>query len=159
MKLPTSFCVAMLAGAATLAATAGAVSAQPARAPGEAPISIELNKLEKTEPRPGATGNDCRIYVVIDNRSGDAYDSLQLDLIFFRTDGVIGRRLAVDMAPLRPVKKSVKLFDVAGLECTNIGQVLVNDVMACRDTGGKAIDDCLNRIALSSRAPDVTLDK
>jgi hypothetical protein len=124
--------------------------------PSNAPIAIELNKLEKTG---GAAGTDCRIYVVVDNKSNDSYDALQLDIIFFRTDGVIERRLAVDMAPLRPAKKSVKLFDVAGLECGSIGQVLVNDVMACRETGGKTVDDCLNRVALSSRAPDVTLVK
>jgi hypothetical protein len=133
--------------------------AQPARPVDAPPISIELNKLEKPDARPGAAASDCRVYVVLDNRSADSFQALQLDLIFFRTDGVIGRRLAVDMAPLPPAKKAVKLFDVAGMECPTIGQVLVNDIMACRDAAGKAVDDCLNKIALSSRAPDVSLVK
>lgn len=138
-----------------LCALAGAAPAQQAGPP----IAVELNKLEKPEPRPGASGGDCRVYVVLDNKSQNSYDSLQLDLVLFGTDGVIGRRLAVEMAPLRPVKKSVKLFDVAGLECGSIGQVLVNDVMTCRDGGGKPVEDCLNRLALSSRAPGVPLEK
>jgi hypothetical protein len=155
--LRTGLAISLAASACVLGTAA---HSQPVPAPAAVPISIELNKLEKPEARPGAAApSDCRVYVVLDNQSNESYEAMQLDLIFFRSDGVIARRLAVDMAPLRPAKKSVKLFDVAGIECGAIGQVLVNDVMTCRQPGGKTLEDCVNLLALSSRTPDVALVK
>ncbi len=40
-----------------------------------------------------------------DNSAGPAIEALQLDLILFNQEGVIARRLAVDTAPLRAVKR------------------------------------------------------
>lgn len=108
------------------------------------PIAVELNKLEPQ-------AKSCRAYVVIDNPSDTAYQALKLDLVFFLSDGTIGRRLAFDIAPLRPVKKSVKTFDLEGIGCETIGSVLVNDVLECRDAAGP-VADCLGRMKFSSRA-------
>ena len=108
------------------------------------PISIELNKLEPQS-------RSCRAYVVIDNPSDTAYQALKLDLVFFLSDGTIGRRLAFDIAPLRPIKKSVKTFDLEGIGCETIGSVLVNDVLECRDANGP-VANCLDRLKFSSRA-------
>ena len=67
----------------------------------------------------------------------------------FQPDGIIGRRFALDLAPLRPDKRTVKLFDLDGANCDGIGSFLVNDVMECRTAAGPA-NDCLARLKVKS---------
>ncbi|MBK1646285.1 Tat pathway signal sequence domain protein [Thiocapsa imhoffii] len=108
-------------------------------------IGVELNKLETHAP-------DCRVYLVFDNGAGPALDVLQLDLILFDHEGLIMRRLAVDSAPLRAAKTTVKLFDIPDLDCEAIDRILINDVLECRDETGP-LTDCVERLDPSSRAP------
>jgi hypothetical protein len=109
----------------------------------EGNIAIELNKLE-------AHDNDCRAYFVIDNKNDTNYDALKLDLVLFRPDGVIGQRFAVELAPLKAKKRTVKLFDVSGTACDEVGSFLINDVMECK-AGTGDVADCLQEISVSSR--------
>lgn len=109
-----------------------------------APLSVELNKLEPHD-------NSCRAYVVVNNSSKTAYSSLKLDLILFGLDGVIERRFALNLAPLKAEKRTVKLFDISGISCDKVGSFLINDVMECAGADG-AISDCLAQMTLSSRS-------
>jgi len=106
-------------------------------------LAIELNKLE-------AQGDDCRAYFVIDNKDDTAYDGLKLDLVLFKPDGVIGQRFAVELAPLKGKKRTVKLFDVAGTSCDEVGSFLINEVMECKTSTGEKTD-CLQDLSVSSR--------
>ncbi|RKT44842.1 Tat pathway signal sequence domain protein [Thiocapsa rosea] len=117
-----------------------------AGATGAQEIKLELNKLE---PQPES--NACRAYLVFDNSAGPAIEALQLDLILFDQEGVIARRLAVDTAPLRAAKTTVKLFDIPDLACTDIRRILINEVLECRDAEGPHTD-CIERLTLSTRA-------
>jgi hypothetical protein len=131
---------------ACLAALAGAMSfrACPAQAQDTSvAVAIELNKLE-------AQGAQCRAYFVIDNKGTTNYDAFKLDVVLFRPDGVIGQRFAVDLAPLKASKRTVKLFDIASTSCDEVGSFLINDVMECKDQTGD-VTDCLQKITLSSR--------
>jgi len=132
-----------------------------AQTPASAPISIELNKLE---PLPAAANTaaaanpGCRVYIVVTNPDPEPIARLRLDLILFGTDGVIARRVALDLAPLPPRKTAVRLFDLQGQPCDGIGRVLVNDVLGCQfgQREGTAGDEpgqaCMDRLQLSSRA-------
>jgi hypothetical protein len=113
----------------------------PSSAPSDS-ISLELNKLEKSD-------KGCRAYVVVSNPTQTTYDAFKLDLVLFQTDGVIGRRFALDLAPVRPDKSTVKLFDLDGTDCENIGKFLVNDVMECRASSGP-VQDCLARLKVKT---------
>lgn len=106
-------------------------------------LAIELNKLETFD-------KGCRAYVVVNN-TGEAYQAVKLDLVLFQPDGVIARRFAVDLAPLKASKKTVKLFEIEGLACEKIASVLVNEVMECRADGGP-VTDCLSRMSFTSVA-------
>lgn len=126
-----------LAGVSLLLLAPAAATAE------EGTVAIELNKLE---PKDG----DCRAYFVIDNESGRTYETLKLDLVLFRPDGVIGQRFAVELAPLKAKKRTVKLFDVAGTACDEVGSFLINDVMECK-AGTEDVPDCLQDLSVSSR--------
>ena len=125
------------AALAALALSTCAASAE------EGSIAIELNKLEAHE-------NDCRAYFVIDNKDDTTYEAFKLDLVLFRPDGVIGQRFAVELAPLKAKKRTVKLFDVADTSCDEVGSFLINDVMECKTNTGD-VTDCLQAISASSR--------
>ena len=59
-------------------------------------------------------------------------------------------RLAVDVAPVRPAKTTVKVFDIAQTACDAIGSILVNDVIRCRDKTGD-VAGCVDRLTTSSK--------
>lgn len=125
------------------AALALGIAASTAPLNAETGLNVELNKLEAVE---GA----CRAYMLFENTSASAFSSLKLDLVLFGNDGVIIKRLAVEGAPLPQGKTSVKLFEISGLTCAEIGRVLLNDVISCRDDSGDR-DDCVASITTSSR--------
>ncbi len=126
---------------AAIAPVAVAGESTPAAAAAPA-ITVELNKLETVD-------KGCRVYTVVDNPGATAFQTFKLDLILFHTDGVIGRRLVLDIAPLKAAKKTVKMFDLDGTACDKIGSFLVHDVMECKTDSGPA-DKCLDAITLKS---------
>ncbi|MBV8402385.1 MAG: Tat pathway signal protein [Acetobacteraceae bacterium] len=140
----------MCLGALPLGASAAPASAG-------APITLQLNKLEPlSEGGPG-----CRVFFVVSNPDATAIQQFTLDLVLFGTNGVIARRLALDLGPLSSRKTSVRLFDLKGLPCDDIGQVLVNGVLACQTgaesqtsqiTANEQRQACLDRLGLSSLA-------
>lgn len=135
------------AAALSMALCASAANAEPESAPAPAAadpsaISIELNKLESAE-------KGCRAYWVVNNPAQTTYQSFKIELILFQPDGVIGRRISIDLAPLKPAKKSVKLFEIDGISCDKIGSFLINDVMECK-ADGAAVDGCLQRLKTST---------
>jgi hypothetical protein len=139
-------CKPLLAAAATCLLVSAASHAQDATTQAHSEsgdgITLELNKIEKSD-------KGCRAYVVVTNPTPTSYDAFKLDLVMFQTDGIVGRRFALDLSPVRPDKRSVKLFDLDGAQCEEIGSFLVNDVMECRTSAGPATD-CLSRLKVKS---------
>src|SRR5215472_376794 len=111
----------------------------------EAPttISVELNRLEDQ-------GGNCRAFIVVRNPGSTDYSGFALDLVIFDRGGTIMRRLAIDVAPVRPAKTSVKVFDIPETTCSAIGSILVNDVIHCRDASGD-VAGCVDRLSTSSK--------
>lgn len=140
-----------IAGLAAAGLSAAAIAQEPA-APAEAtPITVELNKLEDIDA-------GCRIYVVVNNETQQNFDTLKLDLVLFRKDGIVDQRFFVDLAPLKKEKRIVKLFELGKVQCNTIGSFLVNDVVECK-SGADTVEDCLERIAVSSRDENAKLTK
>jgi hypothetical protein len=105
-------------------------------------IGIELNRLEDQ-------GSSFRAYLVTANPGGVAFSGFKLDLVIFDRSGTIVRRLAVD-PPLRSGKTNVKVFEIVDTGCGAIGNVLVNDVLDCRDANGN-VPDCVQLVSTSSK--------
>lgn len=137
----TKLLAAVAAFALTAAASALAQDAQPSASQDEG-VSLELNKLQ-------ASDKGCRAFLVVSNPSATKYDNFQIDLVMFQTDGVIGSRFAVELAPLLPSKRSIKEFVLTDTDCDGIGSFLVNDVMECRSDAGP-VSDCLARLKVNS---------
>jgi hypothetical protein len=112
------------------------------------PLRLELNALETAEGR-------CRASFVIENKADTAYESLRLELALFNRNGIVQRRLATELGPLRAAKTIVKSFIIDD-PCDDIGAILLNDVTAC--SPGDAAQ-CLDRLALSSRIEKVRFYK
>jgi len=123
----------------------GALFCWPAPGGAEPPstIGVELNRLEDQ-------GGKCRAYLVITNPGSAEYSGFALDLVVFDRGGTIMHRLAVDVAPVRPAKTNVKVFDIPETACSVIGSILVNDVIHCRDATGD-IAGCVDRLSTSSK--------
>lgn len=121
-----------------------AVLAAPAFGQDDAGIGVELNKLESLD-------NGCRAYLVVENHTADAFESLRLDLVMFDADSIVAKRLAVEAAPLPAEKTTLKVFDINELACEGIGQILLNDVLACSDASGNR-GDCLGLLSVTSRS-------
>ena len=130
---------------AALVTLAGVLAGQ--AAPLE-PLRLELNALETAEGR-------CRASFVIENKTDAAFESLRLELALFNRNGIVQRRLATEMGPLRAAKTIVKTFTIDD-PCDDIGAILLNDVTACAP-GDPA--QCLDRLALSSRIEKVRFYK
>src|SRR5689334_20076496 len=84
---------------------------------------VELNAAENENGK-------CRVTFVIENKTDKAIDSLKLDLVAFDPDGIVYKRLPVEMGPVRAAKTMVRIYLVEG-ECSHIGAILVNDVTGC----------------------------
>lgn len=128
--------------AVSLAALAARAADQPATAAPATGTALELNKLETYD-------KGCRAYIVVNNLTDTAYQTFKLDLVLFQTDGIIGRRFALDLAPVRAQKKTVKLFELDGVACDKIGSFLINDVMDCKTDAGPA-ENCLQKLTTST---------
>ncbi len=116
-----------------------------------ASVRVELNKIE-------AAGENCRTYFLIDNRQREPWRSLKLDLFALDKDGVAAKRLAVEVGPVPGGKKLIKLFDFPGLSCSQIGSVLLNDVVACEGAGASR-EECLAAIETASKVDAVSFAK
>lgn len=137
--------VAAIAGLPMSAASADPSTASPVR------LGVELNKLEQGE-------KGCRAYLVVDNPADKGFQVLKLDMVLFQPDGIIGKRIALDLAPLKPTKRAVKLFDLDGIGCDKISSVLINDVLDCKVEGGQP-QECLTGMTLKSLVANVQISK
>ncbi len=105
-------------------------------------LEVQLNKLEAKDAA-------CRAFFVVNNKTATAYDTLKLDLVLFQTDGVIGKRLLVNLAPLKPEKRVIKQFDFSDMACDQVGSILVNDVPECA-AASAPVTDCISSMTLTS---------
>ena len=73
----------------------------------------------------------------------------------FNREGIIHRRMATELGPVRAAKTNVRTFLLDG-NCDQVGSILVNDITACvpGDPGA-----CLDALELSSRIKTVRFYK
>lgn len=107
-------------------------------------LAVELNKAEDVD-------GGCVASFVFQNNLGATLDRFNLDLFLFDPQGVIVRRVTIDLAPLLDGKTRVAQFHLHAGACAEVSRVLVNDIPQCRAETGESVD-CLAGLAVSSRA-------
>ncbi|WP_371156888.1 hypothetical protein [Jannaschia sp. 2305UL9-9] len=98
--------------------------AAPAVAQDAPTLSVELNG---TETLAGA----CRLTFVVANGAEAAQDSAVFETVLFTTDGTVDRLTLFDFGSLPSKRSRVRQFDVDGLACEDLGQVLFNGAARC----------------------------
>lgn len=113
---------------ASVAVPTGA-AAQEAEETSSAPVlSVELNTLQPT-------GGGCRFTFVVTNGLAGELASAAFELVLFDKAGMVSRLTIVDFKDLPEGKTKVRQFDFSGVDCADLGRVLVNDATECSGTG------------------------
>ncbi|MBF9036697.1 hypothetical protein HKCCE2091_20880 [Rhodobacterales bacterium HKCCE2091] len=134
MKHATASLAALLLSAGTLAAQEDAP---------DGTLSIELNTVIEAE---GA----CRLTIMARNGLGADISALVLETVLLTREGIVERLTLFDFQAVPGGRPRVRQFDVAGLACADLGQVLVNGVETCAGDG-IAAEGCEAGLTLSTR--------
>lgn len=117
--------------------------AQAESTPEPAPaLSLELNDLS-----PADAG--CRATFVAANTLDSDIDRTALEMALFDRDSVIERIVMLEFADLTRGRTKVLQFVLDGLDCADLGRVLVNAAPAC--VGPADAASCLDSLVTSSR--------
>lgn len=109
-------------------------------------LGVELNKMEP------ADGGGCRVFFLFRNGTGQTFERFEMSLAVFDTKGVIDRLLTIDASPLPPARTTLKLFEVPGLTCDAVSEVLLHDIPGCTIANQPGAD-CFALVDLASKAP------
>lgn len=128
----------------SLSVLLAAALATPALAEQPAPaLGLELNTVSEEE---GA----CRLTFLAENALGADLDALVLEAVLFTAEGSVDRLTLFDFGALPAGRPRVRQFDVGGLSCDALGQVLVNGTTECAGAG-LAPGACIDALRLSTR--------
>lgn len=132
---------ALFLGICTLAAFVACSGARAA----DGRLGVELNKFEQAE------SGGCRTFFLFRNATGMTLEGFEMSLAVLDGEGVIDQLLSIDAAPLPIARTTLKLFEVPGIACTDISEVLLHEMTACKPQNADPID-CFEIMDLSSRA-------
>ena len=110
-------------------------------------LALELNALQSAEA-------GCRVSFLATNELGAQLDRAAVELALFDKAGSIDRIVTLDFKDLSAGKTKVLQFQLTGLQCDNLGRVLVNDISACEGAIAPA-SICLDALETSTRL-DIT---
>jgi hypothetical protein len=99
----------------------------PAAAQDAGRIALDLNRLDQVDTA-------CRLTFVADNALAPLA-ALALETVLFDQAGRVAALTLFDFGDLPQGSRRVRQFDVAGLDCADVGQVLVNGVASCTGDG------------------------
>jgi hypothetical protein len=106
-------------------------------------LAIELNALQPSD-------RGCRVTFVATNHLEGDLDRAAYELAFFDTDGLVARLAVVDFLDLVQGRTKVRQFEFAGMDCSAVGRILVNDLAECAGTDVAAAS-CMSRLSLDNK--------
>lgn len=108
------------------------------------PLTVELNKLEQIE------AGGCRTFFLFRNQTGNSFEEFEMSLAILDRNGVIDRLLSIDAAPLPVARTTLKLFEIPQTACSDISEILLHDMTACKPQNADPID-CFDVLELGSK--------
>lgn len=130
----------LIGGILIAAASACAAAAEPGK------MTVELNKFEEIE------AGGCRAFFLFRNGTGKSFEGFEMSLAILDTQGVIDRLLSIDAAPLPVQRTTLKLFEIPGIACSGISEILLHEMTACQPQNEAAMD-CFAILDLNSKTP------
>jgi hypothetical protein len=115
----------------------------------EPSLALELNAVAEQD-------SGCRITFVATNRLSADLSALVVEAVIFTPDGLVDRLALLDFQTLPQTRPRVRQFDLPGLACGRIGQVLINAVGTCTGEGVQP-ESCAAAIAVSSRIDTIQI--
>ena len=106
-------------------------------------LTVELNALQPSE-------RGCRFTFMATNGLGGELSSVGLELVLFDKAGMVSRITIVDFKDLPEGKTKVRQFDFSGVDCGDLGRVLVNDATECAGAGIEP-KACIRHLKTQSR--------
>lgn len=106
-------------------------------------LAIELNAVQSVDA-------GCRVTFLAVNNFDAELVKASVETALFDASGAIERIVTLDFKALSPGKTKVLQFELAGLNCTNLGRVLINDITACEGEG-LTPGSCLAGLTTSAR--------
>ncbi|WP_424179426.1 hypothetical protein [Yoonia sp. TsM2_T14_4] len=109
-------------------------------------IAVDLNRLDPVD-------NACRLTFVAQNALAPL-TALALETVLFDQAGRVAALTLFDFADLPQGSRRVRQFDVAGVACTDVAQVLINGVAACTGDSTTAAT-CAQALRVTGSVDDV----
>ena len=106
-------------------------------------LSLELNTVEQVGPA-------CRLTFVATNITGQAIDKAVFETVIFDAAGSVVSLKLFDFRALPADRPRVRQFDLTGMGCDDLGQVLINGASSCV-VGGTESALCQGALSLKSR--------
>lgn len=113
------------------------------------PLHKVLSWLESNAAQPSEKG--CRLTFVVKNDLGGSLSNAAFEIALFDKAGVVDRITVLSFKDLVNGKTKVSRFDLAGVDCTKLGRVLINETQQCVGEG-VAADACSRQLKTSSKA-------
>jgi len=109
-------------------------------------LAIELNKFEEDE------NGGCRAFFLFRNQTELTFEGFEMSLAILNSQGIIDRLLSIDAAPISAARTTLKLFEIPGIACDDISEVLLHELASCKPQNAEQTD-CFPLLELISRTP------
>lgn len=120
------------------AAQASAQETAPAPA-----LKLELNAVQPSD-------KGCRLTFVVNNGLAGNLERVAFELALFDRAGSVDRLTVLAFKDMPAGKTKVSRFDIAGLDCAELGRVLVNEATECVGAGVDPAD-CMRRLTTATK--------
>lgn len=120
---------------------------------GLSPALSETLSIRLDQANPGA--DQCQLVFVLENGLSAEFESLQAEVVFLTPESRVLRLSLLDFQSLPANGLRVRSFNLAGLDCVDVGRVLFNAMGPCAPLDARA---CTAALTVSS-ATDIEVLK
>lgn len=131
----------LLSAMLSVVAVTGAVAQEAAAPKG---LDVELNALANSQ-------KGCLFTFVAANRLAESISKVSFEFVIFNDKGTVERLALLDFRDLPAGKSKVRQFDVPGIKCETVKNLMINDAPVC-DGDGLAKGRCMDGIVTRSKA-------
>lgn len=128
----------LLSALLSVAAVSGAAAQEASAAKG---LDVELNALASSQ-------KGCLFTFVAGNGLTQDLSKVSFEFVIFNDKGTVERLALLDFRDLPAGKSKVRQFDVPGVKCEGVKNLLINDAPVCEGAGiekGRCMDGIVTR--------------